>query len=274
MPMPWSACQTVRSESAPVAGSTRSNTFVSVTVASVPIAPLGRRDRGQDRPPSLDSTKCGARRAGHRHGETARPTSLPETTFGIWIEPAASAGTWHAAVIATSAFDELVGAFDPPMVIVTAAAGPLRGGCLVGFHGQAGMEPVRYGIRLSKANHTYRVALFAEHLAVHAVDRRDRDLAELFGATTGDDADKFARCEWESGPSGVPLLVRCPSRMVLRTSAVIDDGSDHVGFVGVVVDTTFAGPLDPLRLPVAERINAGHAAEQRPVPFDVTARPD
>ena len=160
------------------------------------------------------------------------------------------------------------------MVIVTAAAGSVRGGCLVGFHGQAGMHPLRYAVRLSKANHTYRVALFSEHLAVHAVDRRDGDLAGLFGSTTGDDTDKFVDCDWVAGPGGVPLLVRCQSRIVIRRSAAIDDGSDHVSFVGDVVDAAFADGLEPLRLPVAERLNAGHPAEHRLVPRDLTARPD
>lgn len=172
----------------------------------------------------------------------------------------------------TSAFDQLVGAFDPAMVVVTAAAGALRGGCLVGFHGQTGIDPVRYAVRLSKANHTYRVALFAEHLAVHALDAGDADIAELFGGSSGDDVDKLARCAWAAGPSGVPLLARCPNRMVLRTLATVDDGSDHVGFVGEVVSAEVTGGLAPWRVSAAGSIDAGHASAQRPVPRDVTAR--
>ena len=174
--------------------------------------------------------------------------------------------------IATPAFDDLVGAFDAPLVIVTAAAGELRGGCLVGFHGQAGIEPVRYGVRLSRANHTFRVAMFAEHLAVHALDRGDGDLAELFGGTTGDHDDKFARCDWDSGPTGVPLLRRCPSRLVLRTAAIVDDGSDHVGFIGAVLEATVTAGLVPLRASDAGAMRAGHPPAQRPVPDDVKAR--
>lgn len=107
-------------------------------------------------------------------------------------------------------FDAVVASADAAMVVVTAAAGGQRAGCLVGFHSQTSIEPRRYGVWLSKANHTYRVALMADHLAVHFLTDADRDLAELFGGVSGDDVDKFARCGWEPGPHGVPLLHRCP----------------------------------------------------------------
>jgi hypothetical protein len=67
-----------------------------------------------------------------------------------------------------------------------------------------------------EANFTYRVALFAEHVAVHFLDEGDHDMAELFGGHTGDEIDKFASCQWDRGPSGVPLLERCPNRFVMR----------------------------------------------------------
>ncbi|MFT3851396.1 MAG: flavin reductase family protein [Ilumatobacteraceae bacterium] len=169
-------------------------------------------------------------------------------------------------------FEDFVAAFDPPVVIVTAAAGSLRGGCLVGFHSKVSIDPARYSVRLSKANHTYRVALFATHLAVHAPDRSDRDLAELFGGTTGDERDKLAACTWDAGPGGVPLLARCPNRLVLRTVSIVDDGSDHVAFTGEIADAAAAGGLVPLRLSEARSIDAGHPAAQRPVPDDVSAR--
>jgi flavin reductase (DIM6/NTAB) family NADH-FMN oxidoreductase RutF len=172
------------------------------------------------------------------------------------------------------AFDELVGRLDPPLVIVTAVADDLRSGCLVGFHSQCSIDPRRSAIWLSKANHTYRVALFAEHLAVHLLDRRDRDLAELFGGTTGDDLDPFTRCAWTaSDHGGVPLLTRCPNRFVLRTVSRFDDGSDHVCFVGDVVDASSAGTPTPLRVSDAADIDPGHPAEQRPVPDDVAIVP-
>ena len=58
-------------------------------------------------------------------------------------------------------FDEVVASANGAMVVVTAAVGEDRAGCLVGFHNQTSIEPRRYTVWLSKANHTYRVALLA-----------------------------------------------------------------------------------------------------------------
>ena len=82
---------------------------------------------------------------------------------------------------------------------------------------------------LSRANHTYRVALLATHLAVHFLTADDHDVAAAFGGETGDEIDKFAGVAWTPGPAGVPLLDRCPHRMVVRRVTLVDDGGDHVG---------------------------------------------
>ena len=48
----------------------------------------------------------------------------------------------------------------------------------------------------------------ADVFALHFLEESDRDVAELFGAHTGDDEDKFAECSWEPGVGGVRLLER------------------------------------------------------------------
>ena len=69
--------------------------------------------------------------------------------------------------MAEERFGALMGALDAPMAVVTTTAGGERGGCLIGFHAQSSIDPARYTVWLSKANHTYRLALRASHLAVH-----------------------------------------------------------------------------------------------------------
>ena len=160
----------------------------------------------------------------------------------------------------TDDFDALVSRLDPAMVVVTTAQGGERSGCLVGFHTQSSIEPRRYSLWLSRANHTYRVALLASHLAVHALTEDDRDVADHFGSLTGDDVDKFAGLAWTPGPGGVPLLDRCPHRMVVRRVTLVDDGSDHVCFVTEPVAAESGGPFRPLRLHGAADIDPGHAA--------------
>lgn len=159
-------------------------------------------------------------------------------------------------------FDAAVGELDPPMIIVTTAAGDQRAGCLVGFHAQCSIEPRRYSVWLSKANHTLSVAFHAEHLAVHFLAQDDRDLAELFGTTTGDDFDKFAHCDWSNAADDidVPLLDRCGHRLVLRRTALLDEGSDHVCIVGEPVLVHTAAPIHPLRLSDVTDLRPGHEA--------------
>jgi flavin reductase (DIM6/NTAB) family NADH-FMN oxidoreductase RutF len=167
-----------------------------------------------------------------------------------------------------AAFDTLSAVLDPAMVVVTTAEGDERAGCLVGFHGQCSIDPPRYDVWLSKANHTYRVALRAGHVAVHllADDDTGRALAERFGTQSGDDVDKFAGLDHTPGPGGVPLLADCLNRFVVQRSVLVDDGGDHVCLTGSPIAATTTGPFRPLRLSRVDDLTPGHDAEERPSP--------
>ncbi|MGW1738576.1 flavin reductase family protein [Nocardia sp. NPDC001965] len=128
------------------------------------------------------------------------------------------------------AFDDLVAAADAPVYLITVAAGGERSGCLVGFASQIGIDPRRFLVCLSAANHTYRVAPQAEFLGVHLVSAANTGLAELFGAETGDEIDKFDRCRWRSGPHGVPVLLDAVAWFCGRIVTRYDFG-DHIGVV-------------------------------------------
>jgi flavin reductase (DIM6/NTAB) family NADH-FMN oxidoreductase RutF len=164
------------------------------------------------------------------------------------------------------AFDSLMVSLDSPMAVVTAAAGHERAGCLIGFHAQCSIDPSQHAVWLSKANHTYRVALLATHLGVHLLTEDDRDIAVLFGTVTGDDTDKFAGLTVESGPDGVPLLATCPNRLVVRRVALLDVGGDHVCFVTEPIAAATAGRFRPLRLSAVSDLVAGHEVQERPHP--------
>lgn len=131
--------------------------------------------------------------------------------------PTADIGTWLAGV-------------DYPVFVVTVAHNGQRDGCLVGFTTQASIDPPRLLVCLSTANRTYKLARRAATLAVHLLDAGQRDLAELFGGTTGDEIDKFSRCRWEAGEQGLPLLSDSAGWMIGTVLARIPLG-DHVGFL-------------------------------------------
>ena len=150
------------------------------------------------------------------------------------------------------------GELDYPMFIVTVAAGGERSGCLIGFATQGSIDPARFLICLSDKNRTYRVAQGADVLGVHVVPADRDDLAQLFGSFTGDDIDKFARCEWQEGPEGVPVLGGCPNWFVGRVLERLDVG-DHQA---LLLEPVAVGEGEPSQLSFhrAKRMEPGHEA--------------
>jgi flavin reductase (DIM6/NTAB) family NADH-FMN oxidoreductase RutF len=163
-------------------------------------------------------------------------------------------------------FGTVASSQDPGLVVVTAAEGSERAGCLVSFHCQSSIAPLRYCVWLSKANYTYRVALLATHFAVHFLTAADAELGRLFGTQTGDQTDKFAGLPVRTGPGGVPLLTDCPHWLAARRIALLDEGGDHVCLTGEPVQANSGGRFEPLRLTQAAGFAAGHGYAERPAP--------
>ncbi|MFE7174153.1 flavin reductase family protein [Streptomyces sp. NPDC057616] len=159
----------------------------------------------------------------------------------------------------TDDVDAVMDRLNPDMCVVTAVAGPERSGCLVGFSCQCSIDPVRYVVWISKANHTYGVARAADCLAVHLLTREQHGLAALFGGETGDRTDKFAEVPWKRGYDGSIVLEDAAAWFVGTVEDRVD-GGDHVGFVLSPVEwgDRTDGPL--LRLDDAMDITPGHPA--------------
>jgi flavin reductase (DIM6/NTAB) family NADH-FMN oxidoreductase RutF len=157
------------------------------------------------------------------------------------------------------AFAGFADAMPGAALIVTAAAGGARDGCLVGFSTQASIHPPRVLVCISHANATYPTALEATHLGVHLVPHDRLDLAQLFGGQTGDDTDKLSRCRWDEGPGGAPLLSDCPLRLAGR---VLDRHplGDHTGFLVEPVAVWACPGASALPLRMAGSIDPGHEA--------------
>jgi flavin reductase (DIM6/NTAB) family NADH-FMN oxidoreductase RutF len=156
----------------------------------------------------------------------------------------------------SDAFETIVASLDYAMSVVTATAGGERSGCLVGFHMQCSIDPCRWLVCVSKMNHTVRVALAAQALAVHVLRDDQRALAELFGGETDDTVDKFARCAHRAGPLGTVVLEGCDyfaGRVVAR-----HDLGDHIGHVIEVAQAQVVHPGRPLRFTDVRGMKPGH----------------
>ena len=162
-------------------------------------------------------------------------------------------------------FDTLMASVDPPLIVLTTSAENQWAGCLIGFHAQSSITPHRYSVWLSKANHTYRVGLRAEHFAVHFLTAEDLALAERFGTLTGEDTDKFAGMDVDPDQNGVPRLTACQNRMTLDRIAILDDGGDHVCLTTRLSSAHTDGHFAPLRLSSAAHLDPGHGNRERAV---------
>jgi flavin reductase (DIM6/NTAB) family NADH-FMN oxidoreductase RutF len=157
-------------------------------------------------------------------------------------------------------FGQLAATLDYPLFVVTAVEGQRREGCVIGFATQCSIHPPRFLACLSRENRTFQIACTAQALAVHVLPRTEPALAELFGGETGDEIDKFARCDWTAGPRGLPILNGCPTWFAGEIRARHDLG-DHVGFV---LDVT-TGRADRMEEPLlgfqwTRRLDAGNPA--------------
>jgi flavin reductase (DIM6/NTAB) family NADH-FMN oxidoreductase RutF len=153
----------------------------------------------------------------------------------------------------------LVADLDYPMFIVTVADGRERAGCLVGFATQCSIDPPRFLVCLSDKNRTYRVAQQAGRLVVHLVPEDADDLAELFGSRTGDDVDKFARCDWSPGPGGTPVLERCGNWFA---ADIVDRfaAGDHMAFLLRPTEAASDADEGQFSFHRAKRMPPGHEA--------------
>jgi flavin reductase (DIM6/NTAB) family NADH-FMN oxidoreductase RutF len=156
-----------------------------------------------------------------------------------------------------AAFNELVGDLEYPMFIVTARAGDEPLGCLVGFATQMSIDPPRFAVCLSHRNRTFRRGHDVPLLGVHCVPADAPELAELFGGETGDEVDKFARCEWHEGPEGVPLLDACANRFVGRVVWRADAGDHHAFLLEPIAAESDASQTE-FSFHRAKRIAPGH----------------
>ena len=167
--------------------------------------------------------------------------------------------------MSTSGLDDLMGSVDSPLIVVTTSAEGERAGCLVGFHSQTSIDPEHYCFWLSKANHTYRVALRSERFAVHFLTDVDRESARHFGSLSGTETDKFAGLDFTVTEDGVPLLADLPNRLIVERIAMLDDGSDHVCLTARVLATETTGGFASLRPSQLGDLTPGHSTEERAI---------
>jgi len=156
----------------------------------------------------------------------------------------------------SSGFAKLAATLDYPLYVVTAAVGGERTGCLIGFGTQCSIHPPRFLACISRKNHTLGMAARASSLAVHVIEEKNKNIAELFGGQTGDEVDKFAAVRWHD-VQGVPVLDDCERWFIGSILQKIDLG-DHVGFLLEPLESEARPASDQLTMQQARDIKPGH----------------
>lgn len=152
-----------------------------------------------------------------------------------------------------SDFHRLVADLDYPMMIVTAG----RSGCLVGFSTQCSIDPPRYLVCISAANHTHAQAMTAPVIVVHVLDDEDRHISEIFGELTGDAVDKLSLVSWHEGPGGAPVLDGTAGWFAGRVVERITLG-DHTALVVEPIAAERRRPIDQLGFQDVRGMDPGH----------------
>jgi flavin reductase (DIM6/NTAB) family NADH-FMN oxidoreductase RutF len=157
---------------------------------------------------------------------------------------------------AVTEFARFVAGLDYPLFVVTTSVESELTGCLIGFATQCSIHPPRFLACISKTNHTFRVATQSAVLAVHIVDGKNKEIAELFGGQTGDVVDKFKGVSWHI-VDGVPVLDACARWFTASVMQRIDLG-DHVGHVLDPISIHSGSDSSQLTYQQAHDIEPGH----------------
>lgn len=119
---------------------------------------------------------------------------------------------------------------DGPVFVVTSRADDQPSGCLISFASQTSVAPPSFLVAIPRSSGTSDAVRRSEYLAVHVLAQHQVALAELFDGETEDEAERFGRCSWRTGPNGMPILDEAIGWFVGKTAYWLDIG-DHLGYV-------------------------------------------
>ena len=138
---------------------------------------------------------------------------------------------------------------DRELWIVTAAAGPRRGGLLATFVNTASIVPhlPRVVVGLARHHHTWELVEASGAFALHLLGEEHLPWVFRFGLTSGREEDKLEGLSIRSGPTGSPLLTETRGCLDCRVEARLDTG-DRTLYLAEVVEGELIRPGPPLTM--------------------------
>jgi flavin reductase (DIM6/NTAB) family NADH-FMN oxidoreductase RutF len=141
---------------------------------------------------------------------------------------------------------------DREVWLVTAGAGPRRGGLIATFVSEASIVPdlPRVLVGLARQHHTWDLVEASGAFALHLLGEQHVELVWRFGLHSGRDVDKFAGLGIRTEATGSPLLEDAVGWLDCRVEDRLDTG-DRTVYLAAVLQaqvTHFAPPLTVKRL--------------------------
>jgi flavin reductase (DIM6/NTAB) family NADH-FMN oxidoreductase RutF len=127
---------------------------------------------------------------------------------------------------------------DPPLWVVTASAGGVRGGLIATHVTPVSIVPdlPRVIVALARSHRTWELVEASGSFALHTLDEAHLDWVWRFGLRSGrQGVDKFDGLSVVDGASGAPILADAPAWLDCRVEARLDTG-DRTAFLAEVVD--------------------------------------
>jgi flavin reductase (DIM6/NTAB) family NADH-FMN oxidoreductase RutF len=149
---------------------------------------------------------------------------------------------------------------DRELWLVTAAAGPKRGGLIATFVGGVSLVPElpRACVAIARHHHTWSLIESQNCFALHLLGKAQLDWVWRFGLSSGHDGDKFEGLSTRLGLLGSPLLEGAIAWMECRVETRCELG-DRTLYIAEVVDAS--GP--PSSRPLTVREMSSVAPEDR-----------
>jgi flavin reductase (DIM6/NTAB) family NADH-FMN oxidoreductase RutF len=139
---------------------------------------------------------------------------------------------------------------DRELWLVTAAAGPRRGGLIATFVSQASIVPElpRVLVGVARQHHTWELIEASGALALHLLGEEHLDWVWRFGLRSGREVDKLQGLSWRPAATGAPCLTEARAWLSCRVEARLDSGDRTVYLAEVL-----AGALQKAGPPLTVR---------------------
>lgn len=151
------------------------------------------------------------------------------------------------------------------LYVVSAAAGEMRGGCIVNTLLQVTAEPPRLCVTVNEENYTAQLIREKGSFAAVALDQR-ADLTTMgrFGFRCGRDFDKFDSIAFAEDENGnpYPLDAVC-ARFSCQVEHTMDFGT-HLMFIGTVEEAEILGEHLPLTYTYYREVIKGKTPKNAP----------